>query len=182
MAIALTTSVNYFFGSHVMVPETGIVMNNEMNDFSVPNSTDVYGYVASPANFIRPGKRPLSSITGIIAEFLTNSTLYFAVCAAGGSRIITSATETLSYALDGHMTATEALAKARFHDQLVPDQVAFDWTFDNSTVSFMESRNLNVTWTRPGISNVYAVRRQTNGMLEPAAEPHLDAGGALTQH
>lgn len=162
-----------------MVPETGVILNDEMNDFSEPGNTDIYGYAPSPANFVHPGKRPLSSITPVIAEFLANSTLCFAVSAAGGSHIITSVTESLWHVLDMHMTAAEALAEPRFHDQLIPNQVEFDWTFENSTVAFMQSRGHNVTWGHPGISLVYAIRRLPNGTLEPATEPHLMAGGAF---
>jgi gamma-glutamyltranspeptidase/glutathione hydrolase len=123
LAITLTSTVNTAFGSKVIVPETGIVMNNEMNDFSIPNSSNAFGYIPSPANYVAPGKRPQSSITPIIVEFLNNSTLYFVVGAAGGSQIITSTLQSIFHVLDQHATAPEALAAPRFHDQLVPNQV-----------------------------------------------------------
>jgi gamma-glutamyltranspeptidase/glutathione hydrolase len=62
----MTTTVNLLFGSHVMVPETGIVMNNQMDDFSKPNVSNAFGFAPSPQNFIRPGKRPVSSISTTI--------------------------------------------------------------------------------------------------------------------
>lgn len=89
MAVSLTTTVNLLFGSKIMVPETGVILNNEMNDFSIPGSSNAFGYIPSPANYIRPGKRPLSSITPVIVEH-ANGSFYYAVAAAGGSRIITS--------------------------------------------------------------------------------------------
>ena len=55
MAISLTTTVNLLFGSNIMVPETGVVMNNEMNDFSIPGSSNAFGYLPSPNNYVRPG-------------------------------------------------------------------------------------------------------------------------------
>lgn len=64
-------------------------MNNEMNDFSIPGQTNAFGYVASPANYISPGKRPLSSISPTIVEHLSNGTVFAALGSAGGSRIIT---------------------------------------------------------------------------------------------
>ena len=122
MAISLTTTINLLFGSQVMVPETGVIMNNEMNDFSIPDSSNAFGYVPSPSNFIRPGKRPLSSISPTIAEFLSNNTLYYVVGSAGGSRIITAVIQNLWHVLDQGFTAIEALAEPRLHDQLTPNQ------------------------------------------------------------
>lgn len=63
MAVSLTTTVNVYFGSQVMVPETGVVMNDEMNDFSIPGVSNKFGYLPSPSNFVEPGKRPQSSIS-----------------------------------------------------------------------------------------------------------------------
>ena len=180
MAITLTTTVNTFFGSQLMVPETGVIMNNEMNDFSIPNTTNAFGFIPSAANFVAPGKRPLSSITLLIVEFLANSSLYIATGAAGGSRIITATAESVVSMLDQDLSAPQALAKPRFHDQLVPNQVLFDWTFNNETVTFMESRGHNVTWVKPGFALVQAIRRLPNGTYEAASDPNLSAGGGYT--
>ncbi|UKZ83985.1 hypothetical protein TrVFT333_011801 [Trichoderma virens FT-333] len=68
MAVSMTTTINLLFGSTLIIPETGVIMNNEMNDFSIPGVSNSFGYIPSPANYIRPGKRPLSSISPIIAE------------------------------------------------------------------------------------------------------------------
>lgn len=107
-----------------MVPETGLILNNEMDDFSTPNSTNAYGYVASPANFIKPGKRPLSSMAPVIVEYLANETLYLVIGGAGGSHIITAVAQVLWQILDLGKTPLEALATPRFHDQLIPNQVS----------------------------------------------------------
>lgn len=150
MAVSMTTTINLLFGSQVLVPETGIIMNNEMNDFSIPGTRNAFGFVPSPANYIRPGKRPLSSITPTIVEF-PNGTLYFVVGAAGGSRIITATIQNLWNVLDRNMTSPEALAEPRLHDQLVPNQVYFEYAYDNATVEFMRERGHNVTWWAPGM-------------------------------
>ena len=97
-------------------------MNNEMNDFSIPNSSNAFGYIPSPSNYIRPGKRPLSSISPTIVEFLSNNTLYFAVGAAGGSRIITATIQNLWHVLDQDLNTAAALSEPRLHDQLQPNQ------------------------------------------------------------
>ncbi|OCK77219.1 gamma-glutamyltransferase 1 [Lepidopterella palustris CBS 459.81] len=177
MAVSLTTTVNLLFGSHLMVPETGVIMNNEMNDFSIPNTTNAFGYIPSPNNFIKPGKRPLSSISPVIAEH-PNGSLYVVVGAAGGSRIITATVQSLWHILDGGLTTPEALAMPRLHDQLVPNQVSFEWSYDNSTVESMRERGHNVTWVGPWQSSVQAVRRLGNGTFEAAGEPRqVNSGG-----
>ena len=122
MAISLTTTVNLLFGSQLMVESTGVIMNNEMNDFSIPNSSNAFGYIPSPSNYIRPGKRPLSSISPTIVEFLSNNTLYFVVGAAGGSRIITATIQNLWHVLDQGLNTAAALSQPRLHDQLQPNQ------------------------------------------------------------
>ena len=177
MAISMTTTVNLFFGSGVMVPETGVIMNNEMADFSVPNVSNVFGYHPSPANYIRPRKRPMSSITPIMAEF-ANGTLYTILGASGGSRIITTVIQTALHVLEQKMTVHEALKQPRLHDQLLPNQVSFEWDYDNSTVDYMIGRNHNVTWGLAG-SSAQAIRI-SHGNFEAAAEPRQDDSAGLT--
>jgi gamma-glutamyltranspeptidase / glutathione hydrolase len=178
MAISLTTTVNLLFGSKLMVPETGIIMNNEMNDFSIPGSSNAFGYVPSPSNYIRPGKRPLSSISPTIAEF-PGGTLYYVIGAAGGSRIITSTIQNLIYVLDQNLTVPQALAQPRLHDQLQPNQVSFEYAYNNDTVAFMRARGHNVTWVAPGQSGAQGLRRLPNGTFEAAGEPRQRNSGGF---
>ena len=177
MSISMTTTINLFFGSRVMVPETGVIMNNEMADFSVPNISNVFGYHPSPANYIRPKKRPMSSITPIIAEF-ANGTLFAVLGASGGSRIITTVIQTALNILERKMTVHEALKQPRLHDQLIPNQVSFEWDYDNSTVDYMIGRNHNVTWGPAGSSS--QAIRIVDGYFEAAGEPRQDDSAGLT--
>lgn len=152
-------------------------MNNEMNDFSIPGTSNEFGFVPSPINFIRPNKRPLSSITPIIVEH-PNGTLYVSIGAAGGSRIITSTVQALWHVLDHNMTLPEALKEPRIHDQLLPDLTTFEVTFDNSTVESMKEREHNVIWVGEHQSAVQGVRMFANGTFEAASEPRqLDSSG-----
>ncbi|KJZ78670.1 hypothetical protein HIM_02061 [Hirsutella minnesotensis 3608] len=178
MAVSITTTVNLLFGSRVMVPETGVVMNNEMSDFSIPKKANPFGYIPSPANFIRPGKRPLSSISPIIAE-RPDGSLYLAVGAAGGSRITTATIQNVIHVLDGNMTTAQALAQPRLHDQLVPNRVEFEYDYDNSTVAFMKSLNHNVTWVAPRQSTAQSLRLLPNGTFEAAGEPRQKNSGGF---
>ncbi|KAJ6193408.1 gamma-glutamyltranspeptidase 1 precursor [Bipolaris maydis] len=183
LAISLTTTVNLLFGSKLVVPETGVIMNNEMNDFSIPNTTNAFGYIPSPANFIRPGKRPLSSIAPVIVEHLNlanvTNALYIAIGAAGGSRIITATIQNIIHMLSGNMTTAEALAQPRFHDQLVPAQVSFEYAFDNATTAYLQQIGANVTWMAPGSSSAQGLRLLPNGTFEAASEPRQKNSGGF---
>ncbi|PHH80599.1 hypothetical protein CDD80_858 [Ophiocordyceps camponoti-rufipedis] len=178
LAISLTTTVNLLFGSQVMIPETGIVMNDQMNDFSIPGVSNGFGYIPSPSNYIRPGKRPLSSISPIIAE-TPDGKLLFSLGAAGGSRITTATIQNTIHLLDRHMNMAEALRQPRLHDQLVPTMVTFEYAFDNSTVAYMKSLHHNVSWVPPGQSLAQGVRLLPNGTFEAAGEPRLVASGGF---
>ena len=176
LAISVTTTINTLFGSKVIVPETGVIMNNEMNDFSIPGTKNAFGYIPSPANFIRPGKRPLSSISPIIAE-TADGKLFFAVGSAGGSRITTATIQNVVHLIDQSLDSHSTLAEPRFHDQLVPNQVTFEYAYDNSTVAYLKGLGHNVTWIAPGQSTAQVLRLLPNGTFEAAGEPRQKNSG-----
>ena len=166
-------------------------------DFSIPNVKNAFGYVPSPANYVRPGKRPLSSISPTIVEHLANRSLYYVVGAAGGSRIITATIQNLWHVLDQGLTAPQAIAEPRFHDQLVPNIISFEWAlvtastnggvgtaavkgYDNGTVAFMKARGHNISFVAPGLSSAQAIRRVSGGAWEAAAEPRQSSSGGFT--
>jgi gamma-glutamyltranspeptidase/glutathione hydrolase len=181
MVISLTTTINTLFGSQVIVPSTGVIMNNEMNDFSIPGTTNAFGYIASPDNYIQPGKRPLSSISPTIVECLSTGEFYFATGAAGGSRIITSTIQSLWNVLDKGMTSLEAVEAPRFHDQLTPNVLEMELNYDNGTVAYMKSLGHNVTRVAFEASDVNVVRRLGDGTFEAAGETRQkDAKGLVT--
>lgn len=179
MAISLTTTINLLFGSHLIVPETGIVLNNEMNDFSIPDSSNTFGYVSSPANYIAHGKRPLSSISPVIVECLANSSLYSLVGAGGGSRIITSTIQNLWHVLDQGLSASQALNQSRLHDQLLPNEVLFEYKYDNATVAYMQDRG-HMSWIPIAQSAAQTIRKLPNGTFEAAGEPRQTNSGGYT--
>lgn len=179
LAVSITTTINTIFGSRVMVPETGVIMNNEMNDFSTPGSTNAFGYSPSEANYIVPGKRPLSSISPTIAEYPSGGGLFFISGSAGGSRIITATAQVLHHAIDHNATALAALAEPRMHDQLSPDYVSFEYAYDNATTAYMQRLGHTVQWVAPGSSTAQALRLLPNGTFEAAGEPRQLASGGL---
>lgn len=178
LAVSLTTTINLLFGSQVMIPETGVIMNNEMNDFSIPGVTNAFGYEPSPANFIRPGKRPLSSMSPTIVE-TPEGRPYFLIGAAGGSRIITSTIQNIHNVIDYEDSVADALARPRWHDQLTPNQITFEWAFDNSTVAFLKDLGHTTVHIPPGQSAAQGLLWLRNGTFEAAGEPRQKNSGGF---
>lgn len=154
------------------------MLNDELNDFSSPGTSNAFGYVASPGNYPQPGKRPQSSISPTIVEF-PNGTFYFGTGAAGGSRIITSTIQNLWHVLDQDMDALSALAEPRLHDQIIPETTTFEYAYDNSTVAFLQSVGHNVSWVAPGLSIAQAVMEK-GGVFQAATDPRrIDSAGTV---
>lgn len=124
--VALTQTVNTSFGSKMILPGTGIVLNNEMDDFSLaPGVRNAFGLLGSDANAIVPRKRPLSSMSpSIVTDNSGKPT--FTCGAAGGPRIITVALQSLVRAIDLKQTPAEILAAPRVHHQWSPNQAVID--------------------------------------------------------
>jgi gamma-glutamyltranspeptidase/glutathione hydrolase len=178
LAVSLTSTINLWFGSRLIVPETGLIMNNEMNDFSIPGSSDAFGYIPSPMNFVTPGKRPMSSMSPTIVDFPVNKTFFAALGASGGSYIITAVMQTLSYLIDYHMSLPAALATPRLHDQLMPNIVELEYAYDNATAAFLVGRGHNVTWAARE-SVIQGLLRHANGTFVAAADPVQNNGGGV---
>ncbi|KAF3912775.1 Gamma-glutamyltranspeptidase [Dactylellina cionopaga] len=177
LAISLTSTINLLFGSAVMDPVTGVIMNNEMNDFSIPGSSNAFGYIPSPANFIKPFKRPLSSTTPTIIED-SQGKLYLVVGAAGGSRIISATIQNIHNVIDRGDTVAQALARPRVHDQLTPNVCNLEYSYDNGTAEYLRSLGHNISYVAPGQSAAQAVRLLGNGTFEAAGEPRqFNSGG-----
>lgn len=125
-AVAITTTVNDNFGSAFVPPGTGIVMNNEMDDFSIsPGTPNLFGLVGGEANSIAPLKRPLSSMTPtIIRDSLGNNRII--IGAAGGPRIISSVLQTLFNRLHYGMSLADSVAAPRVHHSWKPRSVRIE--------------------------------------------------------
>ncbi|KAF8973301.1 gamma-glutamyltranspeptidase [Flammula alnicola] len=143
MAVALTSTVNLVFGSQVLDPETGIILNDEMDDFSTPGVPNQFGLYPSPYNFPEPGKRPLSSTAPTIIEHPDGS-FYLAIGGSGGSRIFGSVFQVLLN-LDWGMDVSEAIEFGRLHDQLYPLVVDADDVYPQDILSDLKGRGHNVT-------------------------------------
>lgn len=126
--VACTATINTSYGSKVVVPGTGVVLNNEMDDFSAqPGTANFFGLVGAEANAVAPGKRPLSSMSPTLV--LRNGQPILSVGAAGGPTIITQTLLAIIHVVDFGRDPAEALAQPRFHQQWSPDELRIEKKF-----------------------------------------------------
>ncbi len=124
-AVSLTYTLNDWFGAHVVAAGTGILLNDEMDDFSAkPGVPNMYGLVEGENNAIAPGKRPLSSMAPTIVT--RDGKLLLVVGTPGGSHIPTAVIQTMVNLIDYRMTVTEAVSAPRVHAQWMPDTLFYE--------------------------------------------------------
>jgi gamma-glutamyltranspeptidase/glutathione hydrolase len=126
MVVSNTYTINDLFGSRVTAKGTGILMNNEMDDFtSQPGKPNIYGLVQGDRNKVEPGKRPLSSMTPTIV-LNKNGSLWFATGARGGPRIISAVLQIVLNVIDHDMNLQAAMDAPRVHHQWLPDEIRYE--------------------------------------------------------
>jgi gamma-glutamyltranspeptidase/glutathione hydrolase len=173
--VACTATVNTSFGSKVVIPGTGVIMNNQMDDFSIePGVTNFFGLIGAEANAVEPGKRPLSSMSPTIV--LRDHKPILALGAAGGPKIISQVVLELVDMLDLGMSPEAALAQPRIHQQWFPDELAVEKTLGPDLLAALEHRGHHVKLSSSmGVSQIVANSPDGNGFAG-AADPR--AGGS----
>uniref|UniRef100_A0A0N5ATI5 Gamma-glutamyltranspeptidase 1 n=1 Tax=Syphacia muris TaxID=451379 RepID=A0A0N5ATI5_9BILA len=144
-AVAVTTTVNLFFGSQVASESTGIIWNSQMDDFSQPNGTNYYGYPPSPVNFIEPRKRPLSSISPLIILNKGTKKVEMVIGCAGGSQIISTVSSIVSKVLLLGWDLKTAFDSPRIHNQLLPQGTVYEEKFPETYIRKLQKRGHNLT-------------------------------------
>ncbi|WP_017318664.1 gamma-glutamyltransferase [Mastigocladopsis repens] len=169
-AVSLTFTVNYGFGSGVVVPGTGILLNDEMDDFAAaPGVPNAFGLVGSQANAIAPRKTPLSSMTPTIVT--ENGRLRMAVGAPGGGTIITQVLQVILNVLEYNMDAGAAVSAPRIHHQWLPDELRVEPVgLDALTLAQLQRRGHKIKQTAPW-GNINTIVVTPDGTLEGAADP-----------
>lgn len=168
-----------------MTDKTGIVLNNQMDDFYIPKMPDDPNIF--PENRLRPGKRPLSTISPTIITH--NGELYYITGAAGGPEIATTTLQGIINVLDRGMDVFDALAEPRLHDQLFPDQTKVENPFhspkmahdgyNQEVVEYLRGKGHNMTgFNSLGMSQ--SIRLLRDGTVEAVGEPRqVNSGGTV---
>ncbi|HEV2538930.1 MAG TPA: gamma-glutamyltransferase [Frateuria sp.] len=172
--IAVTSTVNYTLGSTFVAAGTGVLLNDEMDDFAlVPNKPNVYGLLGSTANAPKPGKRMLSSMTPSLVIGADRTAV---IGSPGGSTIITQVLEGILAFIDGR-DASDIVAQKRYHHQFMPDRVDVEpGVFDAATTGELERMGYTLHPREPwGFMNVVTWDHRDN-KLDAASDPRRPSG------
>ncbi|MCP9806480.1 gamma-glutamyltransferase [Cyanobium sp. T1B-Tous] len=173
--VALTTTLNFAYGSGISVPGAGFLLNNEMDDFTAkPGVANAYGLVQGAANAIAPGKRPLSSMTPTLV-FRRDGRPWLATGSPGGSRIITTVLQVLLNRLVHGLNLASAVASPRIHSQLWPDQISVEQGLSPDTRALLQALGHQVV-VAPAMGSANSVEVLAEGGTLGVADPRrLDA-------
>jgi gamma-glutamyltranspeptidase/glutathione hydrolase len=179
-AVAYTTTLNLGFGSKIVAQGTGVLLNNEMDDFSVkPNTPNSFQLLGGVANEIQPGKRMLSSMTPTIV--LENGEPLLVTGSPGGSTIITTVLQVVMNVVDHGMDLSDAVGKPRFHHQWKPDRIILEpFGFSPDTLELLRKlghKNLSSRTFGRGIGDANSVMR-VGDELHGMSDPRNDGGAA----
>lgn len=168
--VACTATVNTSFGSKVMIPGTGVLLNNQMDDFSIqPGVPNAFGLIGAEANAIEPGKRPLSSMSPTIV--LKDGEPVLTLGASGGPTIITQVVQAIHRFVDLDLPLEDCLGLPRIHQQWAPSEVRMEPGFDEQLLGTLRARGHDVKSSGTGTSQ--AIQRR-DGRFEAVADPRRD--------
>ena len=172
--VAMTATVNTSFGSKVIVPGTGVVLNNEMDDFALaPGVANAFGLVGSEANKVESLKRPLSSMSPTIVLGKDSQQPLFTLGAAGGPKIITSVVLGISGVIDLELSPYETLKRPRFHHQWSPDRLVLERSNSSEILAVMKARGHNVYSTSSAGVMQMIYQDPETGEFTGVVEPRL---------
>jgi len=142
-AVANTYTINFSYGTGLVAEGTGILLNNELDDFSAkPGVPNAYGLIGGEANAVEPGKRPLSSMSPTIV--LRDGEPFLVTGSPGGSRIITTTLQVIMNVTDHAMNVAEATFAPRIHHQWLPDELRIEEGLSPDTIRLLEEKGHTV--------------------------------------
>ena len=159
--VSSTYTLNSSFGSGVVIKDTGILMNNEMDDFSIsPGIPNQYGLLGAKANEITPQKRPLSSMTPTIA--FKNNDLFFTTGSPGGAKIITAVLQSILNIVDFEMDVAEANNAKRIHHQWQPDKIQIEFDLSVDKKNWLLDAGYNIEIIEPATNLQLIMKKNKN--------------------
>lgn len=174
-AVSNTYTLNFSYGSSIVAEGTGILLNNEMDDFSAkPGVPNAYGLVGGEANAVEAGKRPLSSMTPTLV--FDDDGVFLATGSPGGSRIITTVLQILLNVIDFDMNIAEATHALRVHHQWLPDELRVEKGLSPDTKRLLSSRGHRVV-EKAAMGATQSIQRR-DGLLFGATDPRRPDGEA----
>ena len=150
-AVSNTYTLNFSYGLGLIADGTGVLLNNELDDFTAkPGTANAYGLIGYNSNLPGPGKRPLSSMTPTIV--LKDGKPVIITGSPGGSRIITAVLQVIANVIDFHMSIAEAVTAPRLHNQWQPDEVMVEPGFADDTLKALNAAGYGIVPVPPGTS------------------------------
>jgi gamma-glutamyltranspeptidase/glutathione hydrolase len=177
----MTTSVNNWFGSCVVVPGTGILLNDTMDDFdAAPGVPNVFGLVGTGVNAVAPGKRPLSSMAPTLV-FDAEGRMVLAVGAPGGATIPSTVAQVIMRLLGDGMALDQALGSPRIHHQWQPDLVQVEpFGLDAASAEALRARGHQLKFLPRPFGNPQAAAIDwATGLRRAASEPRYEGAPAI---
>lgn len=172
-AVANTYTLNFSYGTGLVAEGTGILLNNEMDDFSAkPGMPNGYGLIGGDANAVEANKRPLSSMSPTLV--FKDSKPYIVTGSPGGSRIITTVTQVISNVIDHDMNIAEATHAPRIHDQWLPDEIRIEKALNIDTIKKLESMGHKVN-PQAAMGSTQSIMITPNGVYGSSDPRIVDA-------
>ncbi|MBB1476736.1 gamma-glutamyltransferase [Shewanella sp. SG41-3] len=175
-AVANTYTLNFSYGSGLVAKGTGILLNNEMDDFSVkPGTPNGYGLIGGEANSVQGNKRPLSSMSPTIV--MKDGKPFIVTGSPGGSRIINITLQIIMNVIDHNLNIAEATAAARIHHQWLPDFIWVEHTLNKDTISLLEAKGHKVK-IQESIGSTQSIMMTEQGLFG-ASDPRRAGSAAI---
>lgn len=172
-AVANTYTLNFSYGTGLVAEGTGILLNNEMDDFSAkPGVPNGYGLIGGDANAVEANKRPLSSMSPTLV--FKDSKPYIVTGSPGGSRIITTVMQVISNVIDHDMNIAEATHAPRIHDQWLPDEIRIEKALNVDTIKKLESMGHKVS-PQAAMGSTQSIMITPNGVYGSSDPRIVDA-------
>ena len=174
--VSNTYTLNFSFGSGIVAKGTGILLNNEMDDFSAkPGEPNAFGLLGGEANSVQPKKRPLSSMTPTMV--FKDGKPYFATGSPGGSRIITTVLQVILNIIDHDMNVSEASHVPRMHHQWYPEELYIEKGISHDTQSLLRGKGHRVKYrSAMGSTQTIMIR---DGYIFGSTDPRRPDGSCV---